>query len=358
MDGFSLSLTEVVCLGTSLGLTGIFYYVHKQNRKTVTKLENAPRISIDGKLKDLLNVTPGACLNYAVVEGTVKAVGEPLKSQCHKEISGVFQKFTIKEHRIVWSSFSRTWMDSERILHQRVNMVPFALAGSDQAAVKVQSPLQANGVFTEVINEKFHQASYGFGDLVGLYIIGEKSKGHLEIEEMLKVGTTLTGVGELTLETDGTLTLRPPSDNSQYFLSLADFESLRDEIETVAVWWKALAVVSALAGAAVLFWAGFRFYRTLQVRWEQERINAEFAQLQAEAARQRANRGNAEGPHDETNGNDIQNVCVICLGEPRDCILLNCAHVCCCFVCYQALPQKKCPICRQDIVRVLPFYHA
>lgn len=68
-------------------------------------------------------------------------------------------------------------------------MVPFALAGSDQAAVKVQSPLQANGVFTEVINEKFHQASYGFGDLVGLYIIGEKSKGHLEIEEMLKVGS-------------------------------------------------------------------------------------------------------------------------------------------------------------------------
>lgn len=175
---------------------------------------------------------------------------------------------------------------------------------------------------------------------------------------LLQVGTTLTGVGELTLETDGTLTLRPPSDNSQYFLSLADFESLRDEIETVAVWWKALAVVSALAGAGVLFWAGFRFYRTLQVRWEQERINAEFARLQAEAARQRANRGNAEGPHDEANGNDIQNVCVICLGEPRDCILLNCAHVCCCFVCYQALPQKKCPICRQDIVRVLPFYHA
>ncbi|XP_012709096.2 mitochondrial ubiquitin ligase activator of nfkb 1-A [Fundulus heteroclitus] len=356
MDGFSLSLTEAVCLGASLGLSGVFFYLHKQSRKTVKKLENAPHLSIDGKLKDLLNVTPGGCLQYVVVEGTVKPVDEPLKSQFHKEISGVLQKFTIKEHRLVWSNISRTWMESERILHQRVNMVPFVLVGSDQAAVKVQSPLQADGVYTEITNEKFHLASYGLGELVGIYLSGEKSKGHLEIEEMLKVGTTLTGIGELTLDTDGTLTLRPPSDNSPYFLSLADFETLRNETDTIAVWWKVLAVVSALAGTAVLFWAGLRFYRTVQVRWKQEREIREFARQQAEAARLRANRANAEGPQDGANSNHVENVCVICLSEPRDCILLDCAHVCCCYVCFQALPQKTCPICRQNIVRVLPFY--
>ncbi|MEQ2295465.1 hypothetical protein AMECASPLE_014635, partial [Ameca splendens] len=77
-------------------------------RKAVKKLDNAPHVGIDGKLKDLLKVTPGARLQYAVVEGTVKPVDEPLTSQFHKDISGVLQKFTIKEHRLVWSSISRT----------------------------------------------------------------------------------------------------------------------------------------------------------------------------------------------------------------------------------------------------------
>lgn len=39
----------------------------------------------------------------------------------------------------------------------------------------------------EVIHEKFHQATYGFTDLIGQYLSGEKPKGQLETEEMLKV---------------------------------------------------------------------------------------------------------------------------------------------------------------------------
>lgn len=32
-------------------------------------LQDAPHFVIDGKLKDILKVTPGACLQYAVIEG-------------------------------------------------------------------------------------------------------------------------------------------------------------------------------------------------------------------------------------------------------------------------------------------------
>lgn len=31
--------------------------------------QNAPRLPIDKKLKDILKVTPGACLQYVVIEG-------------------------------------------------------------------------------------------------------------------------------------------------------------------------------------------------------------------------------------------------------------------------------------------------
>lgn len=35
----------------------------------VSCCQDAPHFTIDGKLKDILKVTPGACLQYAVIEG-------------------------------------------------------------------------------------------------------------------------------------------------------------------------------------------------------------------------------------------------------------------------------------------------
>uniref|UniRef100_A0A8C5DRT0 RING-type domain-containing protein n=1 Tax=Gouania willdenowi TaxID=441366 RepID=A0A8C5DRT0_GOUWI len=66
---------------------------------------------------------------------------------------------------------------------------------------------------------------------------------------------------------------------------------------------------------------------------------------------------NATGLQDGQD-NQPDNTCVICLDQPRNCVLLYCGHVCCCFRCYQALPQPRCPICRQAIIRVATLYHA
>ncbi|XP_076600220.1 mitochondrial ubiquitin ligase activator of nfkb 1-A [Chaetodon auriga] len=357
MDEFPVSVTQAVCLGTSLALSGICYYLYKKSRTTLDKLDDAPHFTIDGKLKDILKVTPGACLQYAVIEGAVQPVGEPLTCHFQREIAGVLQKFMLREHRLVWNSLSRTWTDSERVLHQRVNAVPFVLVGSDETTVKVLCPLQASGVHMEIIHEKFHQVNYSLGDIVGQYLSGEKLKGQLETEEILKVGTALTGVGELILDTDGTLNLRPPSNGSQYFLSIADFGTLRGEQESAAVWWRALSIASALAGVVVLLWVGRRYYNQLRIRWEQEQERREFERLMAEAPRARAA---VMGPGAPTDGAEehIENACVICVSRPRDCILLDCGHVCCCHSCYQALPRRHCPICRRNISRVVPLYHA
>lgn len=61
------------------------------------------------------------------------------------------------------------------------------MVGSDGTPVRVLSPLQACGTHMEVINERFHQVSSGLVDIVGQYLSGEKPKGQLETEEMLKV---------------------------------------------------------------------------------------------------------------------------------------------------------------------------
>ncbi|XP_029380483.1 mitochondrial ubiquitin ligase activator of nfkb 1-A [Echeneis naucrates] len=356
MEGFSVTVTEAVCLGASLALSGICYYFYRKSRTTVNKLDDAPHFTIDGKLKDILKATPGACLQYAVIEGAVQPIGEPLRSQFQREIFGVLQKFMLREHRLVWNSISGSWIDREQLLHQRVNSVPFVLVGSDETAVRVLCPLQASGLHMEITHEKFHQVNYSLGDIVGQYFSGEKLKGQLETEEMLKVGATLTGVGELILDTDGTLNLRAPSNSAQYFLSTMDSDTLRQDLENVTVWWKAIAVASALAGAVIILWVGRRYYNHVRVRREWEQMRSEYERLQAEVQRSRSAMAGTEALQDGLE-NHIENVCVICLSQPRDCILLDCGHVCCCHSCYLALPQHLCPICRQNISRVVPLFH-
>lgn len=39
MDGFNVSVTEAVCLGASLALSGICYYLYKKSQATVDKLD-------------------------------------------------------------------------------------------------------------------------------------------------------------------------------------------------------------------------------------------------------------------------------------------------------------------------------
>ena len=46
---------------------------------------------------------------YYVSLGAVQPVGEPLSSHFQKECVGVLQKFTLKEHRLLWNSLTRSW---------------------------------------------------------------------------------------------------------------------------------------------------------------------------------------------------------------------------------------------------------
>lgn len=162
------------------------------------------------------------------------------------------------------------------------------------------------------------------------------------------MGKTLTGVGELIMDTDGSLNLRPPSNSSHYFLSIMDFDTLRQEQKDMVLWWKMVAIASVVVGAAVVFSVGWRYYKHLKHRRNLKQARKEFERLTAEASG-----APPAGAADDL----VENACIICLSNQRNCILLECGHVCCCFSCYQSLPRHLCPICRQDIRRVVPLYH-
>lgn len=53
---------------------------------------------VGANLNSILDDTPDRKLNYVAIRGTVKPIGEPLISVNNKDISGVIQKLSTKEH--------------------------------------------------------------------------------------------------------------------------------------------------------------------------------------------------------------------------------------------------------------------
>lgn len=246
-------------------------------------------------------------------------------------------------------SFPRN--DYEKIIHQRTNTTPFDLvppeAGAD-VAVRVMKPLEAAELSLETVYEKFHPSVQSFTDVIGHYISGERPKGIQETEQMLKVGTALTAVGELVLD-NATIKLQPPKQGMPYYLSTADFSALLQKQESSARFWKILTLIGGFATCAILFVILRKQYRHHREQQHLRRMRDEFRQAQERLLRET----NAEG------GETLKNACVVCLSTPKSCVFLECGHVCSCSECYQALPEpKKCPICRQSISRVVPLFNS
>ncbi|XP_063273425.1 mitochondrial ubiquitin ligase activator of NFKB 1 [Prinia subflava] len=342
------SASQAVLLAASTAITALLYSVYRQKARVARGLEGARKVRLDGDLRAVLLEAPGRCVPYAVIEGVVRSVKETLSSQFVESCKGVVQRLTLQEHKMVWNRTTHLWNDYEKIIHQRTNTTPFELVpaeGGAGAAVRVMKPLEAAELSLETVYEKFHPSVQSFTDVIGHYISGERPKGIQETEQMLKVGTALTGVGELVLD-NATIKLQPPKQGMPYYLSTLDFEALLQKQESSVRFWKILTVVSGFATCAVLFFLLRRQYRHHRERQHLRQMQEEFRQAQERLM-------NAEG------GEILKNACVVCLSSTKSCVFLECGHVCSCHECYQALPvPKKCPICRQGITRVVPLYNS
>ncbi|XP_016155945.1 PREDICTED: uncharacterized protein LOC107603818 [Ficedula albicollis] len=292
---------ELLCLGSSLAFSGLFYYLYRRKARVVARIQEAPKLQVDDNLPALVSAAEGRCLPYVALEGIVLPAQAALTSHYHEGLQGVIQKLLLKEHRLIWNSLVRScrnkaviiplysalvrlhlescvrfWApqlrkaieliesESERVLSEQIYTVPFLLASPVPEAVtqvSVDSPLQAVCLPLEMVYERFQQPTHGLRDLLGQYLIGEKPKGILETEEMLRVGAGLTGIGELSLHPDGSLHLQPPAQGGEFFLCLGDWQTVLSELEAASGLWKGAALLCAAAGLAVLLHALCRAYR-------------------------------------------------------------------------------------------------
>ncbi|XP_053316645.1 mitochondrial ubiquitin ligase activator of nfkb 1-A-like [Spea bombifrons] len=339
MELFAL---DTVCVGSGLALTGLFYYLYRRQLATVSRIQDAHKLQVDGNLRSKLESAPDQELGYVALEGVVEAVDTALHSQNYPHFQAVIQRHQVIEHRLLWNSLTRSWNECERVLYKNVNSVPFHLCPLEGAgeSVLVCSPLNASGLVLETIHEQFQASSPGLGELLGHYFTGEKPTGLLETEEVLPVGAILTGLGQLSLDKEGVMMLCPPENGSKYFLSLAGYDEILQQQESLAYFWRSAAIFCGALGAAFLCFSLYRVYR--RHKEKQERESSWQNTLDEEQL------PDQESTSDRT--------CVVCISQPRECVFLPCGHVCCCFTCYQSLPTHTCPICRCNIERVVPLY--
>ncbi|XP_054912658.1 mitochondrial ubiquitin ligase activator of NFKB 1 [Poeciliopsis prolifica] len=345
-----LSVAEIVVLATSSALTAVFYSVYRSRVKTATRLKQAQKVSIDQDLEAVLSETPRRCIPYAVIEGLVRSVKDTLNSQFVDDYKGVIERLTVKEEKLVWNHTTHLWNGTEKVIHQCTNTVPFALGSYDESVsttVRVMHPLNAAELDLETTYEKFHPTNQSLFNFIRQFISGEQLKGIHQLEEMLRLGDAVTGVGELVLDND-LIKLQPPKQGFCYFLTRQNYEFLlRKQVNAGRVW-RILSYVFGLATCSMLLYMLWKWYILCRKRKKRRRVMEEFKEQK---------RLMRELQIEESSV--LATSCVVCLSQERSLVFLECGHVCACDLCYQALLEpKKCPICRMTIDRVVPLYNS
>ncbi|KFP88600.1 Mitochondrial ubiquitin ligase activator of nfkb 1-A, partial [Acanthisitta chloris] len=100
---------ELLCLGSSLAFSSLFYYLYRKKARVVARIQEAPKLQVDDDLPALVSAAEGRCLPYVALEGIVLPAKAVLTSHYHARLQGVIQKLLLREHRLIWNSLARSW---------------------------------------------------------------------------------------------------------------------------------------------------------------------------------------------------------------------------------------------------------
>ncbi|CAG5089420.1 Similar to Mul1: Mitochondrial E3 ubiquitin protein ligase 1 (Drosophila melanogaster) [Cotesia congregata] len=243
-------------------------------------------------------------------------------------------------HDIVKSSetdkFNYVASNEERIVQDVYNTVPFALQNGS-AKVEVTDALSAEILDMDVLCDEFKPNAPTVADLIWEFFTGFRQRGMQSTEEMLREGVTMTGVGELTLDKAGNLTLQPPIDGTPFYLTTMNVGSLLRKLDERRRVYKCLCIIFGTVGLVV---GGMVVCKYRRARKE-KRISEEKRQNLEESRKKRRQRvRDIELREDQ--------ICVVCKENPREVILLPCGHVCLCEDCSASI-NDYCPGCRAVI---------
>ncbi|XP_018586970.1 mitochondrial ubiquitin ligase activator of nfkb 1-A [Scleropages formosus] len=250
---------STLCAGSTLAFSGLFYYLYQQEKTKIKKLKAVPKFEPGETLLKVVRATPYKRLQYVAVEGVVQPEGDLLTSQYVPGCTGVMQKVIVQEHWREWDSVARLWRNRSMNQQETNNTVPFSLvapgAGAGGVAIKVREPREAKGLHMEQVYKRRRCIPQGVADFALLGLTGAQPVEQEVREEMLRVGTEMTALGEVVLEGGRMLRLQPPQDRQQYLLYPNNYKSFLQMHHNVANMWKWLGGFCGITGTSLLTWA-------------------------------------------------------------------------------------------------------
>ncbi|XP_075221041.1 mitochondrial E3 ubiquitin protein ligase 1-like isoform X1 [Lycorma delicatula] len=359
--------TEIFCISIDAILFGISFSQYTFFCKTLSRLKNAKYLGTDPELDKLTEEDK----ENAVIKGSVIALTNDLVHSFHSPQSkGVIQKITVTEHNIsknatgfcdfdfsfsidqllslflqAYQTMSLDWScplflnfmsDSKHLVQEVTNTVPFGLK-QDKYVVEVVDVRDCYILDLETVAAKFEPTRLGTLDSIIGFFNGVRQRGIETTEEMLKEGTILTGIGELTV-VNGVKTLGPPSDGSGYILTVTPVSSIIKRLKGEQATMRLLLFLFGTIGIVLFGLMVRRGYKYYVYKMNEIERKKRLEEIRRE--RRTAARDNEELREEQR--------CVVCRNNPREIILLPCGHLCLCEDCSDNI-SNKCPICRASI---------
>ncbi|KAH0561686.1 mitochondrial E3 ubiquitin protein ligase 1-like [Cotesia glomerata] len=328
-------LGEIIALGIDSVILVVCLRQYFHCRLAVNSVKNVQICDVGVNLHDIVKSSETDKFNYVAFRGIVKPLSKPLNGINNPAITGVIQRLIVKEH-VVARTTAGFWSNEERIVQDVYNTVPFALQNGS-AKVEVTDALSAEILDMDVLCDEFKPNAPTVADLIWEFFTGFRQRGMQSTEEMLREGVTMTGVGELTLDKAGNLTLQPPIDGTPFYLTTMNVGSLLRKLDERRRVYKCLCIIFGTVGLVV---GGMVVCKYRRARKE-KRISEEKRQNLEESRKKRRQRvRDSELREDQ--------ICVVCKENPREVILLPCGHVCLCEDCSASI-NDYCPGCRAVI---------
>jgi len=335
------SVHDYIFLGVDALLVGVLFDMYRRRDTIIKNILKAPAVSVGPQLNLLFDDNTQSTIPYAVVTGKVQDTTRGIIDS-PSGLKGVLQVITVNEHSVRRHAFGH-WGDSVRRITQTKNGVPFGLKGltssSQGVILEVESPFEAiSENLLQPVSTNFNPTNATVASTLMGFFTGVASKGIESTEEFLPLDAFVTGIGQVTKEGAGQYKLSPPLEESSlpYMLTSLTSESLVKKLESRRNVIKFFAFVFLAVGILV----GGRRLHKLWRYYETERMRERILKRRSEI---------------ETQGLSDAQICIICLSNPREVILLDCGHVCVCADCVDKL-DGKCPVCRNTIVTARAAY--
>ncbi|CAH1375065.1 mitochondrial E3 ubiquitin protein ligase 1-like [Tenebrio molitor] len=338
-------LTEGIALGVDLVIFAACVKQYYKNKNAMAMIQGAPYLAINKDLKEIVDTHPEKKLSYVSIRGTVKPLGKPIVSSNNPNVTGVVQLLRIKEH-VIQRSTTGFWSDSERIVQEVHNVMPFAV-NNKGVQVEVADPLAADVLDMDVISDVFNPTVPSVMDHIWGFFAGIRQRGVQSTEKMLREGTTITGIGELVYSQDANiLRLQPPSNGAPFYLTNMQVTSLIKKLNGSKKNYRLLCILFGTIGLVI---GGLIIRKYWQYK---DRLIEESKRKQMLDESRRKRRRQMRDQNLPEN-----QICVVCKSNPIEIILLPCGHVCLCEDCSIDI-STNCPVCRAPIEKKSVAYVA